>query len=296
MSRKHLPLVVSLLALLLLACLCPLSSSTAPSSAATLAAQAGVTASSLANIAKSATPIAAGAQPTNTPVPAPTNTQVPATSTLASTDTPQPPTATATQAGTPTEAPPLGPIADVCKLLDVKAVTALLGEALGKPVNNSVKGSWDSCYIINGNAYTGVTLAIAQDKIAVDLHVNGYAMIDTVKACALPVAVSAAVVKTEHDAFDKLGLTGNALVREAYTRGYQLIQDKGCTDKYGVQAIPGLGDAAYADHVWGYEEMGTVYRNTVVYISAYKKGLTAAQEVDIEQKLLTPIVTQLQSQ
>jgi hypothetical protein len=285
MNRKHLPLVVSLLALLMVAAACPLLPAAAPTLQPTPVAQIAATATATAAV-----------QQTNTPAAPPTETQVPATSTPASTNTPQPPTSTATQTGTPTEAPPLGPIADVCKFLDVKAATDLLGGPLGKATNNSVKGSWVACYTINGNATTGVTLALAQDKIAVDLHVNGYAMIDTVKGCAMPVSVSAAVVKTEHDAFDKLGLTGNALVREAYTRGYKLIQDKGCTDQYGVQVISGLGDAAFADHIWGYEELGTVYRNTVVYISAYKKGLPVAQIVDIEQKLLTPIMAQLASQ
>jgi hypothetical protein len=274
MNRKHLPLFVSLLAMLLVAAACPISSATSPGQATATATAA------VASVPTSTqTPT-----PTDT-VAAPTNTQRPS-ATRSSTNTPGP-------TNTPPEAPPLAPIADVCKLLDIKAAGDLLGDNIVKTQKFAQPGSWYGCSMSAANGSTGAILSVAQDKTAVDLHVTGYAAIDAVKGCAMPVAVSAAAVKKEHDAFDKLSLIGNKWVREAYSRGYMLIKDKGCTDPYGVQVITGLGDVAYADHIWGYEEMGTVYRNTVIYITAYKKGITAAQAVDIEQKLLTPVMKQL---
>jgi hypothetical protein len=277
MNRKHLPLVVSLLALLLLAASCPLSSATSPGQA---------TATATATVASVPTSTETPA-PTDT-VAAPTNTQLPS-ATPSSTDTPGP-------TNTPTEAPPLAAIADVCKLLDTKSAGDLLGDNMVKTQKFAQPGSWYGCSMSGANGSTGLILSVAQDKVAVDLHVSGYAQINAAKGCAMPVPVGAAALKKEHDAFDKLGLTGNKLVHEAYSRGYMLIKDKGCTDQYGVQAIPGLGDEANADHIWGYEEMGTVYRNTVIYIVAYKKAITAAQAVDIDQKLLAPVIKQLQTQ
>lgn len=84
-------------------------------------------------------------------------------------------------------------------------------------------------------------------------------------------------------------------MRKSFSLEFKLVQDKGCTDQYGVQAIPGLGDMAYAEAIYGNEETVTVYRNTSILINAYKKDITVAQSVDIDQKLLADVIKRLPS-
>jgi hypothetical protein len=286
MNRKYLPLVVCLLVTLLASCgLAPTTIAPAQETETEIARF------STAAAAFDATVTAVFASvPTSSETPAATDTLTPTP-----TNTPQPPTPTATQTGTPTEEPPLAPIADVCKLPDLKLAGTLLGDNIVKTQKFAEPGGYYGCSMSAANGTTGVILSVAQAYTGTNKLVTAYAEIDPVQGCAMPVPVAAAAVKTAHDAFDNLGFSGSKLVLEAYSREFKLIKDKGCTDQYGVQAIPGLGDAAYADHIYGYEELGTVFRNTLFYIVAYKTGITAAQAVDIDQKLLAPVIKQLSS-
>ena len=78
-------------------------------------------------------------------------------------------------------------------------------------------------------------------------------------------------------------------MRESLSWRAQLITDQGCTDAEGLKELTGLGDEAYAEHIFGYEEVSVVKANTIFWASVYKNGMTPDQALAVLQPTLATI-------